>query len=177
MEKKLFLLPSWRSLTKRAASGAGSGPFNQRYGSEDPDPYQHVTDPEHLLYVFRILVQLRGCSSGCLMAGVRPTSSLLTHLWVRNFCFCWILQVLPIFAYHFYFRFLFENLFVFLFVCMFCNLRCKSTFFSPFREGFALFSPLFKFSYIFASVCLGMNQYEKIKFSCEVLKISNQFLL
>ncbi len=37
-----FLLPSWRSLTKRA----GSGTVSQRYGSAEPDPdqYQNVTD-------------------------------------------------------------------------------------------------------------------------------------
>ncbi len=39
------LLVSWRSVTKRAGSGAG--PVSQRYGSEDPIPYQNVTDPEH----------------------------------------------------------------------------------------------------------------------------------
>jgi len=40
---KLFLLASWRSLTKKA----GSGSVIQRYGSEDPDSYQNVfSDPE-----------------------------------------------------------------------------------------------------------------------------------
>jgi hypothetical protein len=42
---KLFLMASWRSLTKRA--GSGSGTDSQRYWSEDPDPYQNVTDPVH----------------------------------------------------------------------------------------------------------------------------------
>jgi hypothetical protein len=28
-------------------TGSGAGCVCQRYGSEDPDPYQHVTDPEH----------------------------------------------------------------------------------------------------------------------------------
>jgi hypothetical protein len=34
---------------KRAGSRAGSasGSVSQRYGSEDPDPNQNVTDPEH----------------------------------------------------------------------------------------------------------------------------------
>ncbi len=41
--KRLFLLASWRSLTKRARS------VSHRYGSEDPDPYQNVTDPEGTL--------------------------------------------------------------------------------------------------------------------------------
>jgi len=36
---------SWRSLTKRAGSGAGSA--SQCYGSADPDPHQNFTDPEH----------------------------------------------------------------------------------------------------------------------------------
>ncbi len=55
VKKNYFLLASWRSLTKRAGSGAGSVSgsafvsVSQRNGSEDPhlDPYQHVTDPEH----------------------------------------------------------------------------------------------------------------------------------
>jgi hypothetical protein len=28
-------------------SGAGSGSISQRSGSEDPDPHQNVTDPQH----------------------------------------------------------------------------------------------------------------------------------
>jgi hypothetical protein len=27
--------------------GSASGSVNQRYGSEDPDPYQNVTDPQY----------------------------------------------------------------------------------------------------------------------------------
>ncbi len=46
-KKKYFLLASGRLLTKRAESGAGS--VSQRYGSEDPDPHQNVTDLEHWL--------------------------------------------------------------------------------------------------------------------------------
>jgi hypothetical protein len=34
------------SLTKIA--GSGSGVVSQRYGFENLDPYQNVTDPEHL---------------------------------------------------------------------------------------------------------------------------------
>jgi hypothetical protein len=34
---------------KRAGSGAGS--VSQRYGSEDPDPYQNVTDPEDSFHI------------------------------------------------------------------------------------------------------------------------------
>jgi hypothetical protein len=30
-------------------SGTGSGSINQRYRSVDPDPHQHVTDPQHCL--------------------------------------------------------------------------------------------------------------------------------
>jgi hypothetical protein len=40
------------SLTKRAGSGDGS--VGQRYGSEDPDPHQNVTDPEQWLVPLRI---------------------------------------------------------------------------------------------------------------------------
>jgi hypothetical protein len=48
-KKKLFKLASWRPIMKRAGSGAGagSGSVSQRYGSEDADPYQNVTDPGH----------------------------------------------------------------------------------------------------------------------------------
>jgi hypothetical protein len=28
---------------------SGSGSISQRYGSEDPDPHQNVTDPQHCL--------------------------------------------------------------------------------------------------------------------------------
>jgi hypothetical protein len=34
---------------KGVGSGAGSGSISQRYGSEDPDPHQNVTDPQHWL--------------------------------------------------------------------------------------------------------------------------------
>ncbi len=52
-KKNYFLLASWRSLMKRAGSGAGSasGSVSQRCGSDDPDPhqdpYQNVTELEH----------------------------------------------------------------------------------------------------------------------------------
>jgi hypothetical protein len=39
----IFLLASWRSMTKIA----GSGSISQRHGSADPDPHQNVMDPEH----------------------------------------------------------------------------------------------------------------------------------
>ncbi len=42
---KIFFVPSWRSPTKIARSGAGPGTV--RYGSADPDPYQNVTDRQH----------------------------------------------------------------------------------------------------------------------------------
>ncbi len=44
-------LAPWRSPTKRAVSGDGSGygSVSQRYCSADPDPYQNVTDPEHFI--------------------------------------------------------------------------------------------------------------------------------
>ncbi len=48
-----FLLPSWRSLTQRA----GSRSVSQRYGSEDPDPYQYVTDPKHC---YTVLLPIAG---------------------------------------------------------------------------------------------------------------------
>ncbi len=38
--QKLFLLSSWKPLTKRAGSGTETG-------SESPDQYQTVTDPQH----------------------------------------------------------------------------------------------------------------------------------
>jgi hypothetical protein len=52
-------LAPWRSPTKRAVSGAGSGywsgSISQRYGSGDPDPNQNVTDPQHWLKGYRYL--------------------------------------------------------------------------------------------------------------------------
>ncbi len=48
LEKKYFLMPSSRSLTKRKKQGAGS--VSQRFESVDPNPNQNVTDPEHWKY-------------------------------------------------------------------------------------------------------------------------------
>ncbi len=42
IRKNFFLLPSWKTLTKRAGSGSA-----QVYGYKDPDPCPNVTDPEH----------------------------------------------------------------------------------------------------------------------------------
>jgi hypothetical protein len=48
LEKKfIFLLASWKSLTKRAGYGARAGSVNQVHGSKNPDPDKVVTDPEH----------------------------------------------------------------------------------------------------------------------------------
>jgi hypothetical protein len=32
---------------------SASGSVGQRYGSEDPEPYQNVTDPQHWIQVFQ----------------------------------------------------------------------------------------------------------------------------
>ncbi len=45
--KKYFCWASGRYLTKRS----GSGSFSERYGSEDPDQYQNVTDPEDSFHI------------------------------------------------------------------------------------------------------------------------------
>jgi hypothetical protein len=44
-----FFFSSLKSLKKGVGSGVGSGSefISQRYGSEDPDPNQNVTDPKH----------------------------------------------------------------------------------------------------------------------------------
>ncbi len=42
-----FWLASWRSLLKIA----GSGSISQRHGSADPDPHQHVMDPQHWFWL------------------------------------------------------------------------------------------------------------------------------
>jgi hypothetical protein len=41
--KKKNLFASLKSLKK----GVGSGFISQKYGSGDPDPHQHVTDPQN----------------------------------------------------------------------------------------------------------------------------------
>ncbi len=43
--KNLFLLVSWRLMTKMA--GFRSGSISQSHGSADPDPHQNVMDPQH----------------------------------------------------------------------------------------------------------------------------------
>jgi hypothetical protein len=45
-KREIFLLAFYRFLTKRAEFEARSK-SGQKYGSEDPDPNQNVTDPEH----------------------------------------------------------------------------------------------------------------------------------
>jgi hypothetical protein len=45
LKKLVFLLASWRLMTK--ILGSGSGSISQRHGSADPDPHQNVMDPEH----------------------------------------------------------------------------------------------------------------------------------
>ncbi len=51
LKNLVFLLPSWRSMTKIA----GSGSINKRHGSADPDPdpdpLQNVMDPQHCFMV------------------------------------------------------------------------------------------------------------------------------
>ncbi len=51
MKKKIFFVGILKVTDERTGSGSafGSafGSVSQRYGSEDPDPYQNVTDPEH----------------------------------------------------------------------------------------------------------------------------------
>ncbi len=37
-------------ISKGTLKRAVSGSFSKRYVSEDPDPYQNITDPEHCLY-------------------------------------------------------------------------------------------------------------------------------
>jgi hypothetical protein len=41
LKKEVFFVGVFRSVTKRAGTGAGS--VSQRYGSEDPDPHQYNT--------------------------------------------------------------------------------------------------------------------------------------
>jgi hypothetical protein len=54
-KKKENFLTSLKSLKKGVRSGVGSrvgsgaGSISERYGSEDPDPHQNVTDPQHWL--------------------------------------------------------------------------------------------------------------------------------
>jgi|LakMenE18May11ns_1017448.scaffolds.fasta_scaffold9302125_1 hypothetical protein len=38
-------------MTKIAGSGSESGSISQMHGSADPDPHQHVMDPQHCLKV------------------------------------------------------------------------------------------------------------------------------
>jgi hypothetical protein len=60
MFNKLFFA-SLKSLKK----GVGSGFISQRYGSADPDPHQHVTDPQHcLLQYLRLASPMRPFKAG-----------------------------------------------------------------------------------------------------------------
>ncbi len=57
LEKKLFLLASWRSMTEIAGSGSSSRYISQRHGSVDPDPHQNVMGPQQF-YLNNILLFL-----------------------------------------------------------------------------------------------------------------------
>ncbi len=46
----------WNNRCKDHWRKAGSGTVSQRYGSEDPDPYQNVTDPERWFVWSRNLI-------------------------------------------------------------------------------------------------------------------------
>jgi hypothetical protein len=46
---KKYFFASFKSLKKAVGSGVGSGSISLRYGSEDPDPHQNVTDLPTLL--------------------------------------------------------------------------------------------------------------------------------
>jgi hypothetical protein len=48
-EIRNFFFTSLTSLKKGVGPGVGPGSISQRYGSEDPDPHQNVTDPLTLL--------------------------------------------------------------------------------------------------------------------------------
>ncbi len=71
--ENFFWLPSWRSLMKIAGSGVGS--VCQRYGSEDPDPNQNVTDPQHWLQRWR-----RGFSDIVILISAEIFVKLTTRL-------------------------------------------------------------------------------------------------
>jgi hypothetical protein len=43
--KKIFFVGILKVFDEKSRITVGSA--SQRYGSEDPDPYQNVTDPEH----------------------------------------------------------------------------------------------------------------------------------
>ncbi len=60
----VFLLASWRSMTKTA----GSGSIIQRHGSADPYPYQYVTDPQHWLE------HINGSAKHKILVRIRDTS-------------------------------------------------------------------------------------------------------
>jgi hypothetical protein len=47
--EKTKIFTSLTSLKKGVGSGTGPGSIIRRYGSQDPDPHQNVTDPQTLL--------------------------------------------------------------------------------------------------------------------------------
>ncbi len=46
---------SIKTLKEGVRSGVGSGYISQRYGSADPDPHQHITDPQHCFESYHFL--------------------------------------------------------------------------------------------------------------------------
>ena len=76
---KIFLLASWRSLTKRAGSRAVS--VSQRYESQDPnpDPHQNVTGREHCWRQSLIRIVVSHCGSkNTLLTFLFPYIRILT---------------------------------------------------------------------------------------------------
>jgi hypothetical protein len=51
LRKKIFFVGIIILKITKERAGSGSRAVSQGYGSEDPDPYQYVTDPEN--WVFR----------------------------------------------------------------------------------------------------------------------------
>jgi hypothetical protein len=79
--KKIFFA-SLKSLKKWVGSGVGSGSevrsgagsISQRYGSENPDPHQNVTDPQHCPQKTLVLPPLHNDKLSCIRSGAGSIS-------------------------------------------------------------------------------------------------------
>ncbi len=95
-KKIIFLLASWRSMTKITGSGSESGSISQRRGFVDPDPNQNVMGQEHcfkllffgqvclvlipVLYMLLVSLVIRSCIAA---GGLQGLTTLLSPDWER----------------------------------------------------------------------------------------------
>jgi hypothetical protein len=66
-------------MKKGVGSGSGAGSISRRYGSEDPDPHQNVTDPQHWRQAYEL-----GFSNTLIYGREWPVCVSMDDIWFRK---------------------------------------------------------------------------------------------